>query len=219
LISKLKRAVNKLIFCVTSKELVMREASRFAAALFAGAAAAAVAPGLFVAEPIEAAVLSNGAGAPPYGGNMCADVRGASAGSGTPVQIWSCYGGLNQQFSFAGNVFFVITCCGPIPTSKPGGPSIQILAMGASLCLDATGSGTSAGTPVQAYSCNGTPAQAWRYSQFGQIININSNLCLDGAGAEGTQLVTNPCVGAVDSTAAISNVTNPPIPSQVWQLK
>ncbi len=175
---------------------------------------------LLLALRADATILSNGTdyGA-PYGGSLCADVAGGNASSGTHVQVWKCYGGLNQQFSFLGSQVFIGTG-GFFQAGFPYAPAVEILAMGGAKCLDAAGSGTSPGTTVGIWDCNRTPAQAWEYTQFGQIINVNSGLCLDATNQSmGTQLVTNFCTGEVNPTAALNNSTNPPVPSQVWQLK
>jgi hypothetical protein len=168
----------------------------------------------------HAAVLSNGTGAPsPYGGYLCADVQGANSSASTGVQIWGCYGGLNQQFSLIPGQSFS-TNCGLFTGCFPLGQWLEIFAMGGSMCLDVTGSSTNAGTNVQIYGCNQTGAQAWNYTQFGQLINANSGLCLDaGNQTWGTRLVVNPCVGSTDPSGEINVTTNPPIPSQIWQFK
>jgi len=48
-----------------------------------------------------------------------------------------------------------------------------------SLCLDVKYAGTTRGTTVWLYRCNGTVAQQWKVTATGQIINPHSNLCLD----------------------------------------
>jgi hypothetical protein len=152
------------------------------------AAVAGGAIALFGALPVHAAVLSvgpaSGTEAPPFGGTICADVNGGSITSGTKVQAWECSAAPNQQYEFNG---------------------VTIYALGAQRCLDVYGAGTAAGTKVDSATCNGTAAQKWYYYD-GEIINLNGDeYCLDATtGANGTQLVINPCSGAG---------------SQNWQIK
>jgi len=70
-----------------------------------------------------------------------------------------------------------------------------------SLCLDDDDSGTTAGTKVDVYSCNGTAAQNWTAQSDGTITATISGttICLDVAGggtASGTLVESNPCSGA-----------------------
>ncbi len=44
---------------------------------------------------------------------------------------------------------------------------LQVVTTGAGLCLDIRGGALAAGTPVQAYPCNGTASQAWHPARFG----------------------------------------------------
>ncbi|MGW8952359.1 ricin-type beta-trefoil lectin domain protein [Streptomyces sp. NPDC055709] len=52
--------------------------------------------------------------------------------------------------------------------------------LGGNWCLDVKQSGTTAGTPVQLYTCNNTAAQNFTMQSDGQIRNPNSGLCVAG---------------------------------------
>jgi hypothetical protein len=81
------------------------------------------------------------------------------------VQIYDCNGTLAQQWTYD-------------PTSKA-----LIYAKSPSMCLDARGGGTTAGTAVQIYDCNGTAAQQWTLLYSSDTIsNDKSGLFLDAAG-------------------------------------
>jgi hypothetical protein len=120
--------------------------------------------------------------------NVCMDVSGAQASAGAHVQLWRCHGGLNQLFSLLPNQQFKLNN----GTTAPG---VEIFAAGGAFCLDAAGSGTTSQTTIGIWDCNNTGAQAWMYlGATGQIVNINSNLCLDNpSGQTNQQLVLNTC--------------------------
>ncbi|MGW3964570.1 arabinofuranosidase catalytic domain-containing protein [Amycolatopsis sp. NPDC005003] len=54
---------------------------------------------------------------------------------------------------------------------------------GATLCLDASGQGTSAGTKVVTWPCNGQGNQQWTVNSNGTVTGVQSGLCLDVTGA------------------------------------
>ncbi|MBS2966766.1 RICIN domain-containing protein, partial [Actinocrinis puniceicyclus] len=54
---------------------------------------------------------------------------------------------------------------------------------GSTLCLDANGKGTTAGTKVIVYSCNGQTNQQWNLNSNGTVTGVQSGLCLDVTGA------------------------------------
>ena len=66
-------------------------------------------------------------------------------------------------------------------------------------CLDVQHGAKASGSPVDLYSCNGTPAQQWRLMPAGfgiNLVNPVSGLCLADPGdatAAGTQLVIATC--------------------------
>ena len=172
--------------------------------IFAAAAVAMAGVGLltFEASPTEAAVFSVG---PPFGStgtSACMDVSGNSLGinpdgsvSPVPVIVFACHAGPNQQFQFAGpNPEFAET----VP------PGTTIYTESGQRCLDVEGVGTTNGTPLISFSCNGGVNQQFIY-EFGQIMvyfNTRTLKCLDAGngtstvGPNGTQLIINDCNGS-----------------------
>jgi hypothetical protein len=64
--------------------------------------------------------------------------------------------------------------------------------------MDVADSGTTNGTLVELYTCNGTGAQQWRATTSGQLVNTQSSLCLNDPGSAttlGTQLNIYACNG------------------------
>ncbi|MEV6876144.1 arabinofuranosidase catalytic domain-containing protein [Amycolatopsis sp. NPDC051128] len=84
---------------------------------------------------------------------------------GTQLQIAGCTGQPNQTW-----------------TSTSDGRLTATLG-GATLCLDASGQGTSAGTKVVTWSCNGQVNQQWTVNSNGTVTGVQSGLCLDVTGA------------------------------------
>ena len=73
-------------------------------------------------------------------------------------------------------------------------------------CLDASGSGTSNGTVVHIWDCNGGANQQWNRNSNGTITSAQSGLCLDAVGAgtaNGTQLNLWACNGGGNQQWAI----------------
>lgn len=129
----------------------------------------------FYVPTADAAQLTNGGGL-PYGGYVCADVRGGGTAPFTPIQAWDCHGWSNQQWTIQGFTIYGLGSNG-----------------GAQNCMDVAYAGTAPGTTVNLYPCNGTVAQQW-YFYNGYLYNPNSGLCLDaGDQQNGTPLVVNYC--------------------------
>ena len=63
------------------------------------------------------------------------------------------------------------------PTS---GRALQVYS--GSLCLDASGQGTTTGTMVITWTCNGQSNQQWNLNADGTITGVQSALCLDVTG-------------------------------------
>ena len=59
-------------------------------------------------------------------------------------------------------------------------------------CLDVVSAGTTSGTNVDWYPCNGSNAQGWAHQSNGELVNPNSGLCLTGH-AGGTRLDIETC--------------------------
>jgi Ricin-type beta-trefoil lectin domain len=73
-------------------------------------------------------------------------------------------------------------------------------------CLDINGGGTSNGTTVDLYDCNGTGAQVWQPQSGGALYNPQSGKCLDDTGwstTPGTQLQIWSCAGSANQNWAI----------------
>ena len=95
------------------------------------------------------------------GSGRCLDVPNASTTNGTQLQIYTCNGAANQQWSYT---------------------SDKQLTVYGNKCLDAYGRGTTNGTKVVIYDCNGGTNQKWTLNANGSITSDLSGLCLDVAG-------------------------------------
>lgn len=165
--------------------------------IFATAAAVAIiGVGLltFDALPTEAAVFSVGPAENGLTNNKCMDVSGNSLTPGTPVQVYDCHAGPNQQFQWAS------------PPAVPGAQIPQgliIYALSGQRCLTVAADGIRIESQG---NCEQTPIPRREFNyDNGQIKNVNGS-CLDaGDMANGTQLELASC----DNTA----------PSQQWQIK
>jgi O-glycosyl hydrolase len=95
------------------------------------------------------------------GSGRCLDDTGNPA-NGVQVYIWDCTSGnANQRFSYT------------------SASQLQI----AGKCLDANGQGTTNGTKVILWTCNGQANQQWKLNVNGTITGVQSGLCLDVSGA------------------------------------
>ncbi|MDX6345558.1 MAG: hypothetical protein QOF84_348 [Streptomyces sp.] len=83
--------------------------------------------------------------------NEAWDVTGGPSATspGTAIQTWSYGGGTNQQWQ-------------PVPAA---GSYYTFVARNSGLCLDTPNASTANGVQLQVYTCNGTPAQAFRLTQ------------------------------------------------------
>ncbi|MFF2045370.1 ricin-type beta-trefoil lectin domain protein [Kitasatospora sp. NPDC058170] len=116
--------------------------------------------------------------------SKCVDVKGASSGDRTPVQIYDCNGTNAQNWKIATDG--------------------TIRALGK--CMDIDGGGINNGTKVQLYTCNGTGAQQWQVRADGSILNPQSGRCLDDLGfstANGNQLGIWDCNGAANQVWSV----------------
>jgi hypothetical protein len=118
--------------------------------------------------PANSAVASGIAG-------KCIDDRGASSANGTVIEIYTCAGSSNEQW-----------------TAEPDG-TYRLYGK----CLDITGAGTANGTKAELYTCvGGAPNQQWQ-QRGNQLYNPASGRCLDDPGqstTDGTQLDIWDCV-------------------------
>lgn len=95
----------------------------------------------------------------------CLDVPNQSTTNGTQLQIYDCWSGANQRWTF--------TAAG----------ELTVYADGNRRCLDASGGGTANGTAAIIWTCHGGANQKWSRNSNGTITNAASGLCLDVAGA------------------------------------
>lgn len=112
--------------------------------------------------------------------NKCLDVVGQSTQNWTPLQVWSCWGGANQQWTHTAD------------------GELTVYSGGSLKCLDASGSGTSAGTEVIIWTCHGRANQRWELNPDGTVTGVQSGLCLNlvnGATANGTRVNLWDCNG------------------------
>jgi len=108
----------------------------------------------------------------------CVDVSGASSADGTKIQLWSCHGGTNQQWTVNANTLRALN-----------------------KCMGVAGGGTANGALVQLSTCNGTGGQSWTPGANGSLVNPQSGRCLDangGSSADGTQLIIWTCHGGAN---------------------
>jgi hypothetical protein len=71
----------------------------------------------------------------------CLDVTGKATTNGALVELWTCNGGTNQQWTVGANSSLVGT--------------------GSAKCLDDTGNSTVDGTQQEIWTCNGGTNQVW----------------------------------------------------------
>ena len=163
--------------------------------IFAAAVVAGVGLLTIEASPTQALVISVGEPNGSTGTTKCVDVSGNSIVP-APVQVFDCHASGAQQFQWAG----------PDPqfeSSVP--PGTTIYTESGHDCLDIVGVGTTNGTPVQSFPCNGGINQQFIYFN-GQIIAYANTAiarmkCLDAGngtrtvGPNFTQLVIEDCNG------------------------
>jgi type 1 glutamine amidotransferase len=106
----------------------------------------------------------------------CVDVSGNSSADGARIQLWTCHGGANQQWTVDGSTLKALN-----------------------KCMDAAGTGD--GSAVRLWTCNGSANQRWTAATNGSLVNAASNKCLDangGSSADGTQLIVWSCHGGTN---------------------
>ena len=110
-------------------------------------------------------------------GGKCVDVAGASTVDGTKIQLWTCNGQSNQQWTV--------------------GSDGTLRSLGKCMNVNATGNGS----PVQLFGCNGGGGQRWTPGANSSLVNTQSGRCLDASGAssaDGTQLIIWDCHGGTN---------------------
>jgi Ricin-type beta-trefoil lectin domain len=108
----------------------------------------------------------------------CVDDNKAGTANGNPIGIFTCNGGINQDWTL--NADRTVRVYGK--------------------CLDVVHSGTTNGTKVDLFTCNGTGAQQWRARANGELVNPESGRCLEDPGASATnntQLQIGDCTDGI----------------------
>ncbi|MFF0724376.1 PQQ-dependent sugar dehydrogenase [Streptomyces sp. NPDC004134] len=118
-----------------------------------------------------------------YGGK-CLDVDGGNTADGTQIQLWTC-GSTNPNQMF----------------TLPGDGTVRAFGK----CV--TGTGTTAGAPVQLYACDGGADQRWTAQSDGTLRSaVGTNLCMDASGpstADGTRIHLWGCHGRANQIWAL----------------
>ncbi|MFJ2758393.1 ricin-type beta-trefoil lectin domain protein [Nocardioides sp. NPDC087217] len=105
----------------------------------------------------------------------CLEVTGVNTANGTDAQLWDCWGGSNQRWTYT------------------AGKELKVYG---NKCLDAAGQGAGNGTKVVIWDCNGQANQQWNVNANGTITGVQSGLCLDASGAgtgNGTKVTLWAC--------------------------
>jgi hypothetical protein len=111
---------------------------------------------------------------PQASAGLCLDVVGQGTANGTAVQVWSCSGNPNQQWTYDGT-------------------SLRVYG---DKCLDVTNGNTADGTKLQIWDCAaGNPNQMW--TESGATLQwAGKGKCLDltnGVAANGTPIQSWTC--------------------------
>ncbi len=105
----------------------------------------------------------------------CVDVRYGDPANGTPLLMWECHGGDNQQWSF-----------------RPDG---TIRSLGK--CMTVEGGASAGGTGIVLSDCGADDSQKWRVTSDGWVVNQGSGKCLWNSIAQpqqhGQQLTIESC--------------------------
>jgi hypothetical protein len=105
----------------------------------------------------------------------CIDVPDGSTTNGTQVQLWDCWGGAMQRWTYT------------------SGKELKVFG---NKCLDAYAQGSSNGTQVIIWDCHGGTNQQWNLHSNGTVTGVQSGLCLDASGAgtaNGTKIILWSC--------------------------
>ncbi|MFF0428703.1 PHB depolymerase family esterase [Streptomyces sp. NPDC004520] len=107
----------------------------------------------------------------------------ANTAPGAQQQIYACSGGANQTWT------------------RTASNQLTVNVGDGTLCLDASAKGTTDGTKVIVWSCNGQPNQQWKFNPNGTVTGVQSGLCLDVAGlgtTDGTPVQLWSCSGGTN---------------------
>ena len=133
----------------------------------------------------------------------CADSPGGTTVNATQLVVWDCNGGENQKVTYSGSTktLNVLYKCFD---AHAGGTSAARLTR----CWKKPTGGTSAGTHVELYDCNGGTNQQWNVNADGTITGAQSGLCLDVSGAtnpNGSILELWTCNGGANQRWTLGN--------------
>jgi hypothetical protein len=136
--------------------------------------------------PVSGSTGGGGSTGPITAGDdssQCIDDNGQSSANGTKIQLWTCNGGANQQWTVESN------------------GTLQVYGA----CMDITGANYTNGTLIELWQCNGGANQQWE-AENGELVNPASGKCLDDPGsntANGTQLDLWTCNGGTNQSWTI----------------
>ncbi|MEU6410367.1 ricin-type beta-trefoil lectin domain protein [Microbispora sp. NPDC046933] len=111
--------------------------------------------------------------------NKCIDVPGADFRDGAPLQMYTCNGTIAQRWTFTG---------GTLRTQN-------------NLCMDVAWGSRDNGAVIQIATCSGNPAQQFVLSAAGDLVNPQSNKCVDIDGwnqNDGARLIQWECHGGAN---------------------
>ncbi|GIH66024.1 ricin-type beta-trefoil lectin domain protein [Microbispora siamensis] len=111
--------------------------------------------------------------------NKCIDVPGANFSDGVPLQMYTCNGTNAQRWTFTG---------GTLRTQN-------------NLCMDVAWGSRDNGAVIQIATCSGNPAQQFVLSAAGDLVNPQSNKCVDIDGwnpNDGARLIQWECHGGAN---------------------
>ncbi|MEO3862696.1 ricin-type beta-trefoil lectin domain protein [Acrocarpospora sp. B8E8] len=110
--------------------------------------------------------------------NKCIDVPNSNGVDGQRLQLWDCNGTNAQNWTF------------------PGDGTIRAFG----LCMDVAWGSTANGAAIQLATCSGNPAQQFVLTGAGDLVNPQSNKCVDvtGWGGTGTPLQQWDCSGGAN---------------------
>lgn len=155
----------------------------------------------------------------------CLDDSNASQANGVKLQVWSCNGRVQQNWTLpTGAMTSAIAhmCADDTNASTVNGTKVQLWTCNGQnsqqwtamldntiriqgKCLDVVDYGKANGSKVQLWSCNESPTgnQLWYTLPDGQIVNVGSGRCLDDPGAtskDGTQLQIWDCNAGIQQS-------------------
>jgi Ricin-type beta-trefoil lectin domain/CHAP domain len=131
-----------------------------------------VSPGLSVKTHSAAELIGAGS-------KKCVDTNEAKFADGTKEQIFTCHGGVGQEWAY-----------------KSSG---ELTVDGGKYCLEGFKRKTANGSIVDLWACNGGPNQKWTFGPDGTIVEAQSGKCLNVTGegtSNDTQLILWACSAA-----------------------